>query len=205
MSEPILGVIFDCDGTLVDSEPISLRVLVELIDELGHAIEHKVAVARWAGRDLAEVFKEIETEMGKPLPEDFLETFRAHQLARLEVEVQPVPGAEQVLSTITLPFCVASNAPKNKVLLCLTSAGLLKHVPEEQVFSAYDVNAWKPKPDLFLHAAEEIGVRPKNCAVVEDSCVGVQAALSAGMQVFAYDPHEQMEVQENVARFRLFT
>ncbi len=199
-ADSIKAVIFDSDGTLVDSEPISLKVLVELIAERGLQIPHEEAVAKWSGCDLADVFVEIESRLQSKLPDNFLDIFREHQLARLRAEVQPISGAKELLESLTLPFCVASNAPQNKVRLCLEATGLLPFVKSDCIFSAYDINVWKPRPDLFLHAAKQLGFEPGECAVVEDSGVGVEAGVAAGMQVYAYDPHAELDVSDNVVK-----
>lgn len=197
----IQAVIFDCDGTLVDSEEISLKVLVDLVAQQGLVFPHDQAVQDWAGRDLHVVLQEIEAQLGKKLPERFLETFREHQLAKLAESVTPVPGAGPLLEGMRKPFCVASNAPQNKIRLCLETTGLLPFVDSERIFSAYDVRAWKPRPDLFLHAAKQMGMPPSECAVVEDSGVGLEAGLAAGMHVLGYDPHGRLPSRDGVIVF----
>ena len=189
----IKAVIFDCDGTLVDSEPISLRVLLGKIAEQGLTVSHDDAMNRWAGGDLADVLKEVESEIGRPLPGTFIDDFRAEQMAELGRSVVAIDGAAELLRTLSKPRCVASNAPVDKIRLCLKTTGLFEHFDEERIFSAYQLNAWKPRPDLFLHAAQQLDVAPANCAVVEDSLFGVEAGLNAGMRVFAYDiPREKL-------------
>lgn len=193
MSAPeIKAVIFDNDGTLVDSETISLAVLIDCVAEQGLEISHEEAMERFAGNELSVVFREFEERLGRALPEDFLDSFRERQMGVLEERVQPVAGADELLSSMTVPFCVASNAPLNKVNLCLKSTGLIRHFDQSNIFSAYQLNVWKPEPDLFLMAAESLGVAAENCAVVEDSIFGLKAGLAAGMQVFGYDPHQKL-------------
>lgn len=197
------GVIFDCDGTLVDSETISLRVLVEMISERGLELDHAEAMERFAGGDLPKVFAEIETQLDAPLPADFIDLFRARQIPALAEAVEPIHGAYELLSSLTKPFCVASNAPISKVRLCLETAGLLQLIPTGYLHSAYEVNAWKPQPDVFLKAAKGLGLEPEKCAVVEDSKFGVEAGLRAGMHVFAFDPHHRMgDVDSRVVTVR---
>lgn len=188
----IKAVIFDCDGTLVDSETISLAILIECVAEQGLQISHEEAMERFAGNELSVVFREFEERLGHPLPEDFLDSFRQRQMGVLEERVQPIAGADELLASMTLPFCVASNAPLNKVNLCLKTTGLIRHFSTDRIFSAYQVNVWKPEPDLFLLAAESLGVAPENCAVIEDSLFGLKAGFAAGMQVFGYDPHQKL-------------
>lgn len=193
MSPPeIKAVIFDCDGTLVDSETISLAILIECVAEYGLQISHEEAMERFAGNELSVVFAEFEERLGRKLPDDFLDSFRRRQMGVLEQSVQAIDGAEELLSGIRLPFCVASNAPLSKVKLCLTSTGLIRHFDDARIFSAYQINAWKPEPDLFLLAAESLGVAPEHCAVIEDSVFGLKAGLAAGMQVFGFDPHGKL-------------
>lgn len=197
----IKAVIFDCDGTLVDSETISLAILVECVAEHGLQVSHEEAMERFAGHELAVVFKEFEERLGRKLPDDFLDSFRARQLSVLEERVQPIDGADELLAAMSLPFCVASNAPLNKINLCLTSTGLIRHFDQSEIFSAYQINAWKPAPDLFLMAAESLGVAPENCAVVEDSVFGLKAGLAAGMQVFGFDPHNKLPTDLGPVRY----
>jgi HAD superfamily hydrolase (TIGR01509 family) len=185
----IEAVIFDCDGTLVDSETLSLAVLIEFVAEFGLEIPHEEALQQFAGNELSVVFRTIEERLERSLPEDFLESFRERQIAVLKQKLQAIDGAHDLLAAISLPFCVASNAPHNKIQVCLETTGLDQHFAPDRIFSAYDIQVWKPKPDLFLKAAHEIGVAPENCAVVEDSSFGINAGLAAGMQVFAFNPH----------------
>ena len=192
MTAPIRAVIFDCDGTLVDSETISLAVLMDCVAEQGLHITHEEAMERFAGNELSVVFREFESRLGRSLPDDFLDAFRQRQMSHLEEKVQAIPGAHDLLTGIDKPFCVASNAPLNKINLVLNTTGLIEHFDESRIFSAYQVNVWKPEPDLFLLAAERLGIDPRECAVVEDSIFGVKAGLAAGMQVFAYDPHQRL-------------
>jgi HAD superfamily hydrolase (TIGR01509 family) len=192
-SEPIEAVIFDCDGTLVDSETISLRVMSELVSEFGHEISHADAVRRFSGQDLKLVIRELEYDMGRELPDDIMDTFRARQIPCLERELQPIAGAHQLLQSLKIPFCVASNAPKMKIRVCLETTGLDQFFSDDLIFSAYDIERWKPDPTMFLDAANRLGVSPQNCAVVEDSHFGIDAGIAAGMRTFVYDPHDRCQ------------
>lgn len=182
------AVIFDCDGTLVDSESISMRVLLDLVSNLGLPLPFDEAVSQYSGNDLAAVFRDIESKLGRPLPHDFLDCFRDRQIDVLREQLQPIEGASELLSALHLPSCVASNAPVDKIRVCLETTDLHHHFGVEQIFSAYQIQTWKPEPDLFLMAAAALNIPPENCAVVEDSEFGIEAGLAAGMQVFAYDP-----------------
>lgn len=196
----IQAVIFDNDGTLVDSENLSIAVLAEYVAEFGYEIELADAMTQWAGGELPKIFTKVESALGITLPEDHLDQFRTRQMAKLATDVEPIPGAAEMLEALSLPYCVASNAPLNKVGLCLDTTGLAKFFPEDRRFSAYQIEKWKPEPDLFLMAAEAIGIEPVHCAVLEDSLYGVEAGLNAGMHVFAFDPKSELELPDKVTR-----
>lgn len=190
----IRAVIFDCDGTLVDSEVLSLAVLIEFVAEFGLEISHDEAMRRFAGNELSVVFADIEQRLGHALPTDFLQQFRERQIALLTEELEAIDGAHELLASLEIPFCVASNAPLHKIEVCLRTTQLHHHFPESRIFSAYQIQKWKPHPDLFLQAAAAMNVPPAQCAVVEDSHFGIKAGLAAGMQVFAYCPQEQHDM-----------
>ncbi len=193
-SPPFAGidaVIFDCDGTLVDSERLSMRLLVECVGELGLAVSYEQMLRDHSGNELTVVLEDMEDRLGRPLPDDFVDRFRARQIDLLRRELRATDGAAEVLAGMDRPVCVASNAPMTKIDVCLQTTGLDRFFTPDRVFSAWDIQSWKPSPDLFLHAATALGVPPHRCAVVEDSGFGIQAGLAAGMQVFAYVPERQ--------------
>jgi len=191
------AVIFDHDGTLVDSENITLTVVAEIAVEAGAEIRPEDP-AEFTGADLHIVFKEIEKRTGKPLPSDIFQQFRSRQTELIREGLQEVAGATDLLSSLTLPMAVASNAPIAKMELCLGATDLLRFFDPGHLFSAYDVEAWKPEPDVFLAAAAQLGVEPGRCVVVEDSLPGVHGAIAAGMQVIALDPSGRFADIENV-------
>lgn len=198
---PVEGVIFDCDGTLVDSEVISMQVLQQLCADQGLALSMEEAMASFAGNELAVVLQILESKLGRGLPTDFLDVFRSKQLAELEVSLTAIDGAMELVSKLKVPFCVASNAPISKVELCLETTSLRPYFPADRVFSAYTIERWKPEPDLFLQAAEAIGIPAANCVVVEDSLFGVDAGIAAGMHVIAFDPHSKLnDLPDGVVR-----
>lgn len=193
----IEAVIFDHDGTLVDSETITLTLLAEMAVEHGAEV-YENDVDRFVGADLKVVLAEIEHRRGSPLPTDFLDVFRGRQEERIRSGLVEVPGADHLLSTLTLPTAVASNAPVAKMQLCLGATGLDRHFAPHEMLSAYDVGEWKPAPGVFLAAAEVLQTPPQRCAVVEDSEPGIRAGLAAGMMVFAYDPHSKFGSIEGI-------
>ena len=186
----IAAVIFDCDGTLVDSEALGNAVLLELAVEHGIPLSAAEAIADFRGGRMADYIAQLEAIHGGPLPETFVPAFRSRARAAFATQLRPIPGAARLLAALSargLPLAVASNGPREKTTANLASTGLLGYFPQH-VFSAYEIGAWKPDPALYLHAARALGVAPARCAVVEDSLPGITAGLAAGMQVFAFLP-----------------
>jgi len=178
------ALIFDCDGTLVDSERIAVQVLVEMAGENGVVLDLASALREFRGARMADCVKHIESLRGAPLPNDFTQEVRRRVADRFRRDLQPIAGADELLRGLSIPICVASNGPRDKMELSLSLTGLLPYF-SGRIFSAYDIGQWKPNPELFLHAARAMQVDAKACAVIEDSEPGVAAALAAGMHVFA--------------------
>lgn len=188
---PVDLVIFDCDGTLVDSETVATEVLVDYLAELGTQLSFDEALIRFKGGRMADCIVEIEAMRGAPLPADSAKVLRQRIAHHLHQRLQPIEGALELVQSLRVPFCLASNGPLQQIELSLGVTGLLPYF-EGRIYSAYEVGSWKPAPDLFLHAASKMGVAPSRCAVVEDSLPGVQAGVAAGMLVFVLQP-EQVE------------
>ena len=185
MSAPISLVIFDCDGVLVDTERIAVRIDVAVLAELGWKMSEAEVVERFMGKSDDEMTREIEAHTGRKLPESWEAPFRHLYREAFAAELQPVPGILEALDTITLPTCVASSGTHEKIRYTLGLTGLYDRFAG-RIFSVDDVRRGKPAPDLFLHAASRMGAAPERCAVVEDSPYGVQAAWAAGMRAFGY-------------------
>lgn len=181
----IKGIIFDSDGTLVDSETLSAQVIVEMLAEKGISISYEEALIRFRGSEFAKFAARVKMDLGLQDLEAFTHGFRQRSKARYAAELQPMPGAVELVSTLTLEKCVASNGPRDKLDTCLGAAGLTPYFPE-RVFSAYEVGSWKPDPGLILHAANAMSVSPAECLLVEDSVAGIEAGLAAGVQVVGY-------------------
>ncbi|MGZ8219422.1 HAD-IA family hydrolase [Methylomagnum sp.] len=181
------AIIFDCDGTLVDSEVLGNRVLVECINELGLDYTLEEALAQFTGRKMGDTLALVEQRLGRRLPDDFLPELRQRMAVAFEAELRPIAGVEALLRELRVPFCVASNGPSDKMAVSLRATGLLPYF-EGRIVSAYDIGSWKPEPGLFLHAADVLDVRPERCAVVEDSLLGVRGGVAAGMTVFGFAP-----------------
>jgi len=179
-------ILFDLDGTLVDSEGLCNQAFLDLIPSLKDPLES--LVRRYRGQKLAPILADIEFRNGHQLPNDFESKYR-HRVAELvSTELQPLPGVVDMLESGEMDRCIASSGPSQKIKHALNVSGLAKYFGE-RIFSSYEVGSWKPDPGLFLHAAHEMGYKPGQCFVVEDSDVGVQAALAAGMTVFQYLPN----------------
>ncbi len=185
----IEAVIFDCDGTLVDSEPLANAALVEALAALGIHLSLEESMRRYVGGRMADCVADIERRTGRKLPDCFVPNLRARTSEVFRSRLQPMDGAAEILRSLQLPASVASSGPMEKIQLSLRVTGLARFFPRDRVFSAYDVGAWKPDPKLFLHAAQAMGVAPAHCAVVEDSLPGIQAGTNAGMQTFWFRPH----------------
>lgn len=182
---PAALVIFDCDGVLIDSEMIFARILGECLAEADFATTLEEALALGFGRNALTLSAEVERQYGRSLPEGFFPGMRSRTKAAFETELRPVAGVVELLAALALPRCVASNSQLDRVRHALALTGLLPYF-EPHVFSASQVARGKPAPDLFLHAAQRLGVPPGAAIVVEDSVGGVEAACAAGMAVVGF-------------------
>lgn len=191
-------VIFDCDGVLVDTEPVANRLLVRLLADEGFHLTYEECRRLFVGRTMQAVQDHVEAALKRPLGVDWPTYVRDRTLDAFAEGIEPVAGAGEVLHGLKmrgLPFCVASSGKFEKMRFTLGATGLLPLV-EHVLFSAEEVAHGKPAPDLFLHAAARMGHEPHSCLVIEDSVPGVQAAVAAGMKVIGYagDPHTDGEV-----------
>jgi len=178
-------VIFDCDGVLVDSEPIAIRVDVEMFAEVGLTVSEQEIIDRFVGRSPEILISAVEERLGHPPPDGWEERANKRLRRAFEAELKPIDGIEEALERIGLPVCVASSSPPARLRFKLELTGLYERFVG-RMFSAVEVANGKPAPDLFLHAARRMGVEPADCTVVEDSRYGVQAARAAGMEVLGY-------------------
>ncbi len=178
-------IIFDCDGVLVDSEFITAKVLVAMGKDLGLHIDLDFVVQEFLGKSLNDIMQYLDVLAEGRLPSDFESEYRKRTFEAFKNELKPIDGIHSVIENLKIPFCVASSGPLEKIRANLTTTGLIDKF-EERMFSCYEIQSWKPNPDIFLHAAKTMGYKPDECAVVEDSAVGIEAALAGGFDVFIY-------------------
>jgi HAD superfamily hydrolase (TIGR01509 family) len=176
-------VIFDCDGVLVDSERLAIRTEAEVLFHLGWPLTESEIVERFVGRSASYMRGVIEDHLGRPV--DWETEFEARYEEVFAQELLPVPGVAEVVRQITIPMCVASSGSHEKMAFTLGITGLLD-IFRDHLFSVDEVENGKPAPDIFLYAADKMGVSPERCAVVEDSVSGVTAGLASEMTVFAF-------------------
>ncbi|WP_235823761.1 HAD family hydrolase [Actibacterium lipolyticum] len=178
-------IIFDCDGVLVDSEPISVAVLVEVLAEAGCDLPLDQAYGKFLGRSMATIGKLLKDEFGLSITSEHLSEIRRRLYERFRGELRPIPGLADVVHMMDRPVCVASSSQPERIRLSLEVTGLLQ-LFEPHIFSATMVEKGKPEPDLFLYAAQKMGVDPRHCTVIEDSAAGIRAAKAANMRVIAF-------------------
>jgi HAD superfamily hydrolase (TIGR01509 family) len=178
-------IIFDCDGVLVDSEPIACEVVVNVLARAGFPLTLPEFFTRYAGVSDREMFAHLEKQHRTRIGEDVRRTVSDEILTALTERLEPIPGIHRALEAVEQRKCVASGSGRQRVEASLARTGLLAHFAES-IFTSEEVPRGKPAPDLFLHAARQMGVAPRRCLVIEDSEAGVQAAVAAGMRVLGF-------------------
>ncbi|WP_150047286.1 MULTISPECIES: HAD-IA family hydrolase [Methylomonas] len=176
-------VIFDLDGTLVDSEGLCNQAFLDLLPQLDDTVD--ALTLRYRGKKLASILTDLEGRLCRKLPDGFELNYRQHVAELFCRELKPMPGVLEMLKTADFPKCIASSGPLLKIRQALQVSGLSRYF-DDNLFSAYDVGCWKPEPGLFRYAANAMGFMPSQCVVVEDSNVGIEAAVAAGMKAFRY-------------------
>lgn len=182
-------IIFDCDGVLVDSEPIGNQVMVDMANSLGASIDLDYAYKHFKGGSLNSGMQKIKNLIGKALPKDFEVQYRKKSFERFKKDIKPIDGVLEVIKNLSIPCCVASSGPEHKIRLNLELTGLLTYF-EDNIFSCYAIEKWKPDPAVFIWAAKTMGFQPHECLVIEDSPTGVKAAKSGGFTVYGFTAHD---------------
>lgn len=180
-------IIFDCDGVLVDSEPVTNRLMAEEMTAHGLPMSTEQAMDQFVGGTIRSVY-ENAVGMGAELPDDWVAHFYERMIGVLRSEVTIIPGIVDVLDALDrsgIPYCVGSNGPMLKMDATLKVTGLWDRM-EGRIYSAHDVGIAKPDPGLFLYAARDMGFSAKACTVIEDSASGARAAHAAGMRCYGY-------------------
>jgi len=187
------AVLFDCDGVLVDSEPITNGVLRDMLEELGWTLTAQECMRRFVGKAVKDERALIESHIGQPLTEEWLVRFRERRNVGLLKRLQPIRNAVAAAALIHRRFdgriACASGADRFKVELQLEKCGLMPYF-QGRIFSGHELPRTKPAPDVYLAAAADLGVDAWHCAVVEDTVTGVTAGVAAGAAVFGYSPAE---------------
>ena len=186
-------VIFDCDGVLVDSEPLVNGVEAELFTQLGAPMTPEESGVLFKGRTVGEIVPILEEKIGQRLSHEWVYDWGMATALGLVRGLRAVPGVRDIVEALSLkkyPICVASQSPPARVALSLVLTGLDGFFGS-RIYTASMVTHPKPAPDLFLHAAQSCGARPQACAVVEDSPSGVVAAVAAGMAAFGFAAREE--------------
>jgi len=182
-------IIFDCDGTLVDSEFLCNLAMEQQLAELGFKVDAAELTIEYRGVSLANIMSSLESRFSTTFPAQFEAEYRLKVLSLFDQHLKPNEGVIELIESLTIPFCIASSGPRKKIEHALKVTGLDKYF-KDNIFSAHEVGSWKPEPGLFLHAANAMNVEPSNCYVVEDSLVGLQAANNAKMKCVYYAPEE---------------
>ncbi len=187
------AVLFDCDGVLVDSEPITNGVLRDMLEELGWKLSPAECMRIFIGKAVKDERELIEARTGQPLTEDWMQRFRERRNQGLVARVQPIQGAVEAVRAIHERFggriACASGADRFKVELQMEKCGLMPYF-QGRIFSGHEFPRSKPAPDVYLAAAAALNVDPRRCVVVEDTVTGVTAGIAAGASVLGYSPAE---------------
>ncbi|WAK00399.1 HAD-IA family hydrolase [Methylobacter sp. YRD-M1] len=186
-------VIFDLDGTLVDSERLCNQAFLDLLPQLTDTVES--LTQRYRGKKLAHIFSDLERHLCQNLPDNFEQHYRQRVADLFSRELKPMPGVIEMLEIMNFPKCIASSGPPLKIRQALEISGLAPYFGDN-IFSSYEVGSWKPDPGLFQYAAKAMGFLPCQCVVIEDSEVGIEAAAAAGMKAFQYERNGETSLDQ---------
>jgi len=181
----VASVIFDCDGVLVDSEPLAARAMSDVLTRAGLVISPEELMGFCVGLSQKDILAAVAARLDRVVPENVSAELWPATRALFAAELGAMPGVAEVLQALDVPVGVASSSPPQRIEFSLARAGLRERFGRF-VFSSAMVPRGKPFPDLFLHAAREMAVAPADCVVVEDSTAGTTAARAAGMRVLGF-------------------
>ena len=202
------GVLFDCDGVLVDSEPITNGVLRDMMEELGWRLTLQECMEVFVGKTVMDEHARIQAETGKPLTPAWMAAFRARRNAALEARLEAIHGAVDAVAQVHAlaqgRIACGSGADLPKVEMQLRKVGLWPYF-EGRVFSGHDLPRSKPHPDVYWAAAESLGLQADRCAVVEDTPTGIAAGRAAGATVLGYAPSGQTDLLLRAGAHHVFT
>jgi len=184
-TKPYDLVIFDCDGVLVESEALACQIYVQLFAEYGFHLDYTETLHKFYGVTLSNRLKVSAQELGWIPPEEFIPNFNQRLLDFSERELHTIPHIHELIESITVPMCVASNGSRDEIVFRLKVAGLTERFGNA-IFSGMEVPHPKPAPDVYLAAAQSFNIHPSRCVVVEDSILGVTAGVRAGMMVYGH-------------------
>lgn len=194
-------ILFDSDGTLVDSEPLTFEILSDQLELMGLLLDPESIHLRFRGWNLGEAFQVISEEHNLELPADFERLFRAYQQEQFESRLQPIPGVAELLPQLDQDMAVVTSGPMPKVRKALQVTRLADYFGE-RIYSAHEVGIWKPDPGIYLHAAEDMGYSIEQCIAIEDSPIGLQAAVESGIQSVFLNRFGDTCDNENVIQIR---
>jgi HAD superfamily hydrolase (TIGR01509 family) len=178
-------VIFDCDGVLIDSEDLSASVLSGMMAEIGLPITPQIFRSDFLGRSFASATARVEERFGKSFPADFQMKYRSRLLSRMRGNLKSMPGVENVLKAMKVPYCLATGSSPPRLQVSMEESKL-GHFFRGKSYTASLVKNGKPAPDLPLYAAAAMCAKPEETLVIEDSEAGLRAALAANMQTWHF-------------------
>lgn len=179
-------ILFDSDGTLVDSEILSCKAIAIKFKELGIELCIDDLMLNTRGKKMAGVLETLSRQHGVNLSADFLPSYRELVNHLFETELKPIDGIDELLQSLDIPIAVVSNGPREKIEKALNVCGLTDFFADN-IYSAYELNLWKPDPQIYLHAAQSMGFQAEQCAVIEDSLTGVEAGVKANIPTYFYN------------------
>ncbi len=196
-------IIFDCDGTLVDSEPVTNRLISTMMAERGISMTPEECLREFAGKNIMYITAFMEEHIGPFDHESFEEEYRSRCLTLFDDELEAVPGVIDILRQVRVKKCIASNGPRRKMEVTLKVTGIMKMFDPSNIYSAYDIGFWKPSPELYLHACAEMMVNPDRALVLEDTLPGVMGAVHGGIDVIVYNPDDDPVTKlDGIANYR---